>query len=74
MTTDAADRAAPGLDIDPFSAAFLAEPYPDHARMRDAGPVVRLTRYGIYAMARYEEVFAALNDWRAFSSARGVGL
>ena len=51
MTTDAADRAAPGLDIDPFSAAFLADPYPDHARMRDAGPVVRLTRYGIYAMA-----------------------
>jgi cytochrome P450 len=74
MTADAADRAAPGLDIDPFSAAFLADPYPDHARMRDAGPVVRLTRYGIYAMARFEEVFAALTDWRAFSSARGVGL
>jgi 4-methoxybenzoate monooxygenase (O-demethylating) len=74
MITDAADRAVPDLDIDPFSEAFLTDPYRDHARMREAGPVVRLTRYGIYAMARYKEVFAALNDWRAFSSARGVGL
>jgi len=65
---------APQLDIDPFSAEFLAEPYRDHARMRDAGPVVYLTRYGIYAMARHQEVFAALNDWRTYSSARGVGL
>ena len=74
MITDAADRAVPDLDIDAFSEAFLTDPYRDHGRMRDAGPVVRLTRYGIYAMARYKEVFAALNDWRAFSSARGVGL
>ena len=70
----AAARAAPHLDIDPFSAAFLNEPYPDHARMRDAGPVVYLTRYGIYAMARHAEVSAALTDWQTYSSARGVGI
>jgi cytochrome P450 len=46
----AAMRPAPQLDIDPFSVTFLADPYPDHARMRDAGPVVYLTPYGIYAM------------------------
>src|SRR5262245_24287298 len=63
---------APSLDIDPFSPAFLAEPYCDHARLRDAGPVVYLARYGIYAMARYEDVAAALNDWQTYSSARGV--
>jgi cytochrome P450 len=74
MNETVADRAAPDLDIDPFSEAFLADPYGDHGRMRDAGSVVRLTRYGIYAMARYDEVFAALNDWRTFSSARGVGI
>ena len=65
---------APHLDIDPFSVAFLTNPYPDHARMRDAGPVVYLTRYGIFAMARHAEVLAALDDWRTYSSARGVGL
>jgi cytochrome P450 len=66
--------SVPCLDVDPFAKEFLTEPYADHARMRDAGPVVRLTRYGIYAMARHEEVFAALNDWKTYSSARGVGL
>jgi cytochrome P450 len=66
--------AAPSLAIDPFAADFLAEPYRDHARMREAGPVVYLVPYGIYAMARYAEVFAALNDWQTYSSARGVGL
>ena len=70
----AATRTAPHLDIDPFCVAFLTDPYPDHARMRDAGPVVYLTRYGIYAMARHAEVSAALTDWQTYSSARGVGL
>jgi cytochrome P450 len=65
---------APHLDIDAFSIAFLTNPYPDHARMREAGPVVFLTRYGIYAMARHAEVSAALTDWQTYSSARGVGL
>jgi cytochrome P450 len=65
---------APSLDIDPFSPAFLTEPYHDHARLRDAGPVVYLASYGIYAMARYAQVTAALNDWQTYSSARGVGL
>ena len=45
-------------------------------RRRCAKPVrsVRLTRYNVWAVARYQEVFAILNDWRTFSSARGVGL
>ena len=70
----AATRTAPRLDIDPFSVTFLTDPYPDHTRMREAGPVVYLTRYGIYAMARHAEVSAALTDWQTYSSARGVGI
>ena len=68
------DRTAPSLDIDPFSIAFLLDPYPDHARMRDAGPVVLIERYGLHAMARHQEVYVALNDWQTYSSARGVGI
>ncbi|MBV8616665.1 MAG: cytochrome P450, partial [Acetobacteraceae bacterium] len=64
----------PTLDIDPFSAAFFEDPFPAHAALREAGPVVRLSRYGVLAVARYDEVQAVLTDWRAFSSARGVGL
>jgi hypothetical protein len=53
---------------------FFADPYPSHAALRDAGPVVWLPGYNIVASARYEEVRQALNDHKTFSSARGVGL
>src|SRR5277367_1418273 len=64
----------PSLDIDPFCQAFFNDPFPAHAALRDAGPVVYLPRYDLFAMARYEPVQAALTNWRDFSSARGVGL
>lgn len=64
----------PPLDIDPFCDQFLADPYPDHEALREAGSVVWLKTYGIYASARHTEVQSALQDWRTFSSAAGVGL
>ena len=45
-----------------------------HAELREAGPVVYLSRYDIHAFARYDEVYAALVDWQGFQSAAGVGL
>jgi cytochrome P450 len=66
--------AAPSLDTDPFSDDFLTMPYPHHAQMRDAGPVVWLERYGVWAMARHAEVKAVFNDWGSFISSAGVGL
>jgi 4-methoxybenzoate monooxygenase (O-demethylating) len=64
----------PTLDIDPFCTKFFDDPYPAHAAMRDAGPVVYLPRYDIHAVARYEDVRAMLMDWGSYTSARGVGL
>ncbi len=64
----------PSLDIDPFCQAFFDDPFPSHAALRDAGPVVYLPRYDLFAIARYEQVQAALTNWQDFSSARGVGL
>jgi 4-methoxybenzoate monooxygenase (O-demethylating) len=61
-------------DIDPFSREFLANPYPHHERLREAGPIVRLPRYGVLAATRYEQVSAILNDWETFGSGGGVGL
>jgi cytochrome P450 len=61
-------------DIDPFSDEFLADPYPFHEQLREAGPVVRLTRYDCWAVARYEQVSSVLNDWQTFGSGAGVGL
>lgn len=60
--------------VDPFGDDFLADPFRWHGDLRDAGPVVWLERYGIWAMARYAEVHEALRDWATFCSSAGVGL
>src|SRR5690349_12562770 len=64
----------PVLDIDPFSMAFLDNPHPSHEVLREAGPVVRLDTWNIFAVARYAEVWAVLNDPKTFCSSRGAGL
>lgn len=64
----------PTSDVDPFSHDILENPLGFQADLRDAGPVVYLSRYGVYALARYEHVHAALTDWQAFESGAGVGL
>jgi 4-methoxybenzoate monooxygenase (O-demethylating) len=64
----------PATDVDPFSHDVLEDPLPFQADLRDAGPVVHLTRYDTYAMARYEQVHAALVNWQGFQSGAGVGL
>src|SRR6201989_1671888 len=66
------DRPAPS--VDPFSHAFLDNPYPHHEAIREAGPAVWLERYGIWAMARHQEVRDALTDWQTYCSGAGVGL
>ncbi|WP_435170222.1 cytochrome P450 [Falsirhodobacter sp. 1013] len=66
--------ALPRSDLDPFSTDFFDNPFPEHEKLRDAGPVVWLERYGVYGIARYAEVHRVLNDWRTFCSSRGVGL
>ncbi|WP_199434475.1 cytochrome P450 [Qaidamihabitans albus] len=66
--------ALPTDDTDPFGPEALEDPAELHATLREAGPVVYLTRYGVYAVARYKHVRAALVDWQDFQSAAGVGL
>lgn len=61
------------LDDDPFSEETLAEPHAYQARLREAGPLVWLSKYRFYATGQYETAASALSDWRQFTSARGVG-
>jgi cytochrome P450 len=61
-------------DLDPFAPEFLGDPYPAHAALRDAGPVVRLERYRTWASARHAPVRAALLDHETFCSSAGVGI
>jgi cytochrome P450 len=64
----------PVLDDDPFDPAVLVDPYGFYQRVRDAGPVVFLERYGVWAMGRHSQVAHVVGDWETFSSASGVGL
>ncbi len=64
----------PVSPIDPFSIAFLRNPHPAHEALREAGPVVWLERYEVYAAARHAEVRQILDDPATFCSSRGVGL
>jgi 4-methoxybenzoate monooxygenase (O-demethylating) len=66
--------APPHLGVDPFSIEFFDDPYPTHALLRDAGPLVYLDKWSVYGVARYAEVHAVLNDPVTFCSSRGVGL
>src|SRR6202051_236013 len=72
--SDQATLSRPVSTVDPFSRAFLRDPYPHHEALREAGPVVWLEHYGIWAMARHEQVRDALTDWQTYCSSAGVGL
>ena len=75
MTETAARlEEVPIIHADPFTVENLTEPHALHEQLREAGPVVYLDHYDIWAMARYEQVNAALKDWKSYSSAAGVGL
>ncbi|QOZ52530.1 cytochrome P450 [Bradyrhizobium sp. CCBAU 53338] len=64
----------PIVDADPFSDENLASPYELHQLVREAGPIVWLSRYNIAAVARYAEVREVFADWRVYTSTRGVGM
>src|SRR3954453_21474333 len=64
----------PHFDFDPFGIEFFADPFPVHEKLREAGPVVYLDKWGVYGVARYEQVNAVLPAPETFCSRRGVGL
>lgn len=59
-------------DIDLFDDATIDDPYPAFKQLRDAGGVVWLRRYGLYALPRYETARIALADDDTFISGEGV--
>jgi cytochrome P450 len=75
MTRDAPSTAGVAtLAVDPFTTAFMDDPYPYYRAMRDAGPVLHAAQYDCHVVARHADVQTVLSEWRTFSSAAGVGL
>ncbi len=69
-----ARHPAPSSGVDLYCDASLADPHPLYRELRDLGAAVKLDRVEATFIGRYADVYAALNDWRTFSSAQGIGL
>jgi len=61
------------MELNPFSHAFHADPYPTYRWLRDNAPVYRHPD-GWYALSRYDDVLDASQQPLLFSSAQGTTL
>lgn len=62
------------VDFDPFTAEFHDDPHRFYPALRDSAPVYHSARYGFWALSRYTDVSAGMNDPATYSSARGITL
>ncbi|WP_295244211.1 cytochrome P450 [uncultured Brevundimonas sp.] len=74
MTTRPELAAPPILDMDPYAEDVLLQPDAFFEQLRERAPVVRLTRYGVYAVGRQAECKEVLTDYSRFTTTGGVGL
>jgi cytochrome P450 len=65
-------QGMPVSDIDLFSDKALLDPYPHYDALRELGPAVWLSRFGLYILTRFDDVRGALARPEIFSSAQGV--
>lgn len=68
------DPRIPVLDMDPYALAVIDDPYPFQEALREAGPVVWLSRYGVYAVGRFAQAQDVFSDETRFLCTAGVGL
>ena len=73
MTTlDDRRDATTRLDFDPFSTAFLADPYPFFADYRQRSPVFYSPALDYWVLTRYTDVRAAFRDTSTYSAANAL--
>jgi len=64
------------VGYDPLDAAFLADPYPTYARLRDEAPVHHHSETGdvpaVWVLSRFADIWDAVRSQKDFSSAQGL--
>jgi cytochrome P450 len=60
------------VDYDPYSDDAMRDPRPIYARLRAESPVHYLAKYDCWALARFEDVYAATLDAASFSARGGT--
>jgi cytochrome P450 len=73
MSDSPGEHMIPTYDVDLFADDALAEPYEHYRRLRDLGPVVWLSVHNIFAVTRFADVRAVLDNPDVFCSGQGVG-
>ena len=64
-------KTASEVFYDPYDVELNADPYPLFQRLREEAPLSYTEQHNFYALSRFDDVHAALNDHETFSSARG---
>ena len=59
------------FNFDPYSSAVDSNPFPLYKTLRDEYPVFWSKEAKMWIFSRYADIFAALNDWQTYSSAKG---
>ena len=62
------------MDFNPYSPSFRQDPYPVYRRLRDEYPVYHNEELGFFAISRYDDIVAALQDVETFSSSNALGI
>jgi len=60
------------VELNPFSYEFHDDPYPTYRWLRDRAPLYYNADLDFYALSRFRDVLAALQDWKTYSSAEGT--
>ncbi|NHN36521.1 cytochrome P450 [Pseudomaricurvus alcaniphilus] len=64
----------PEFNVDMYADEVLRNPIPFYDALRDAGPVVSVPQYGVYAVGHTAEATEILNDNERFIASAGTGL
>jgi hypothetical protein len=62
------------LVYSPFAYEIHEDPYPTYARLRDEAPAYHNPELDFWALSRFADVHAAMQDWETYSSSAGVSL
>lgn len=62
----------PDLYYDPYDFDIDTDPYPVWRRLREEAPLYWNDKYEFFALSRFDDVEAALKDWKTYSSAKGT--
>jgi cytochrome P450 len=61
----------PEVYYDPYDFEIDADPYPVWKRLRDEAPLYWNEKYEFFALSRWDDIDAAMLDWKRFISGRG---